>query len=92
MRIFLAAALPRSLEWLTLTDGLCKQEQWEWEWETDYFIGGYSIMAPKLEEIHTSSPRSLSVRECDGSAGLEIYNDTGTKRFRSPVGNRGPNN
>jgi hypothetical protein len=34
----LAAALPRSLEWLTLTDGLCMQEQWEWEWETDYLL------------------------------------------------------
>ncbi|OQD78002.1 hypothetical protein PENANT_c101G06084 [Penicillium antarcticum] len=34
----LAVGLPRSLEWLTLTDGLCMQEQWEWEMETDYFL------------------------------------------------------
>jgi hypothetical protein len=35
---FLAVGLPRGLEWLTLTDGLCMQDQWEWEYETDYFL------------------------------------------------------
>ncbi|KAJ5758325.1 uncharacterized protein N7511_007019 [Penicillium nucicola] len=35
---FLAVALPKSLIWLTLTDGLCMQEQWEWEWKTDYLL------------------------------------------------------
>ncbi|KGO53414.1 hypothetical protein PEX2_060210 [Penicillium expansum] len=34
----LAVALPTSLEWLTLTDGLCLNEQWMWQWETDYLL------------------------------------------------------
>ncbi|KAJ5472721.1 hypothetical protein N7530_006722 [Penicillium desertorum] len=36
----LAVALPTSLEWLALTDGLCLNEQWMWQWETDYLLEG----------------------------------------------------
>jgi hypothetical protein len=63
------------------------QEQWEWEWKTDYLLEAIRSWLQNWKRYNTSSPKILSVRECDGSAGLEIYNDTGTKRFRRPVGN-----
>lgn len=36
-------------------------------------IRGYSVMATRLEDIHTSPPRILSVIESDEGAGLGPY-------------------
>ncbi|CAG8092130.1 unnamed protein product [Penicillium salamii] len=31
--------LPKSLEWLTITDDLCFQEEWEWEYDKTHLVG-----------------------------------------------------
>ncbi|RHZ62282.1 uncharacterized protein CDV56_103761 [Aspergillus thermomutatus] len=33
--VCLEEALPKNIEWLTVTDDLCYQQEWEWEWETE---------------------------------------------------------
>lgn len=35
----LEEALPKNIQWLTVTDDLCFQQEWEWEWETAYLLG-----------------------------------------------------
>lgn len=50
----LQECLPRNLEWLTVTDGLCFQQEWEWEWETTYLL---EAIRPWLQEWKTFTPR-----------------------------------
>ncbi|GIK01850.1 hypothetical protein Aspvir_005891, partial [Aspergillus viridinutans] len=35
----LEEALPENIEWLTVTDDLCLQQEWEWDYETEYLLG-----------------------------------------------------
>jgi hypothetical protein len=34
----LEEALPKNIEWLTITEDLCLQREWEWEFETEYLL------------------------------------------------------
>ncbi|KAB8211921.1 hypothetical protein BDV34DRAFT_233909 [Aspergillus parasiticus] len=34
----LAEALPRNIQWLTVTDDLCFQNEWGWEFESEYLV------------------------------------------------------
>jgi hypothetical protein len=34
----LEEALPKNIEWLTVTNNLCLQREWEWEFETKYLL------------------------------------------------------
>ncbi|EAW21126.1 uncharacterized protein NFIA_062870 [Aspergillus fischeri NRRL 181] len=34
----LGEALPKNIEWLTVTDDLCLQREWEWAYETEYLL------------------------------------------------------
>ncbi|KAL4891311.1 hypothetical protein BDV59DRAFT_183044 [Aspergillus ambiguus] len=36
--VCLAEALPKSIQWLTVTDDLCLQQEWEWVYETEYLF------------------------------------------------------
>ncbi|KAJ5747751.1 uncharacterized protein N7511_009447 [Penicillium nucicola] len=50
----LEEGLPKNLQWLTVTDGLSFQEEWEWEWETTYLL---EAIRPWLQEWKTFTPR-----------------------------------
>ncbi|KAJ5455927.1 uncharacterized protein N7458_004191 [Penicillium daleae] len=51
--------LPKSLEWLSLTDRLCYQEEWQWEWEMDYLLDVISSWFGKKEQF---TPRLRGIR------------------------------
>ncbi|CDM28929.1 F-box domain, cyclin-like [Penicillium roqueforti FM164] len=55
----LEECLPRSLQWLTVTDRLCLQEEWEWEWECTYLL---EAIRPWLQEWETFTPRLQGFR------------------------------
>ncbi|CAG8371532.1 unnamed protein product [Penicillium salamii] len=37
--VHLGEYLPKSLEWLTITDDLCFQEEWEWGYDSTHLVG-----------------------------------------------------
>ncbi|KAK2761654.1 hypothetical protein FQN54_001482 [Arachnomyces sp. PD_36] len=53
----LSKALPRGIEYLTITDGMCLQEEWEWE-DADlleavrFWLGDWKQSTPRLQVFH----------------------------------------
>jgi hypothetical protein len=37
--VCLEETLPKNIQWLTVTDDLCLQREWEWDCETEYLLG-----------------------------------------------------
>lgn len=52
--VCLEEALPKNIQWLTVTDDLCLQQEWEWEWETEYLLGAVRSW---LQDWKKSTPR-----------------------------------
>jgi hypothetical protein len=75
--VCLEEALPRNIQWLTLTDDLCCQQEWEreLEYETPYSSGALQSWLPVWKKIHTSPPRTLSIDE--GERAELACDDTG---------------
>ncbi|OGM49581.1 hypothetical protein ABOM_001750 [Aspergillus bombycis] len=55
----LEEALPKSIQWLTVTDDLCMQYEWGWEFETEYLLGAFRSW---LQDWKTSTPRLQGLR------------------------------
>jgi hypothetical protein len=49
----LREALPKSLEWLTITDDLRFQEEWEWHLDTSHLVG---FVRSWLQDWRTFTP------------------------------------
>jgi hypothetical protein len=52
--VCLEEALPKNIQWLTVTDNLCLQQEWEWAWETEYLLGAFRSW---LQDWKKSTPR-----------------------------------
>ena len=52
--LHLGEALPKSLEWLTVTDDLCFQEEWEWNLDTFHLVG---VLRSWLQDWRRFTPR-----------------------------------
>ena len=52
--VCLEESLPKNIQWLTVTDDLCCQREWEWEWETEYLLGA---LRSWLQDWNKSTPR-----------------------------------
>lgn len=52
--VCLEEALLKNIQWLTVTDDLCLQQEWEWEWETEYLLGAVRSW---LQDWKKSTPR-----------------------------------
>lgn len=50
----LGEALPKSLEWLTITDDLRFQEEWEWDLDTSHLVG---VVRSWLQDWRRFTPR-----------------------------------
>ncbi|KJK63938.1 F-box-like protein [Aspergillus parasiticus SU-1] len=55
----LAEALPKNIQWLTVTDDLCFQNEWEWEFESEYLVETFRSW---LQDRKKSAPRLLGFR------------------------------
>ncbi|KAA8650218.1 F-box protein [Aspergillus tanneri] len=52
--VCLEEALPKNIQWLTITDDLCLQQEWEWQWETEYLLRAVRLW---LHDWKKSTPR-----------------------------------
>ena len=52
--VHLGEALPKSLEWLTITDDLRFQEEWEWDLDTSHLVG---VVRSWLQDWRRFTPR-----------------------------------
>lgn len=80
--VCLQEALPKSIQWLTMTDDLCLQQEWEWEWEAAHLLGAirswlqdWKNSTPHLQGFRLSST-VMKVRDWD-PAMLQGLNDLG---------------
>jgi hypothetical protein len=82
--VCLQEALPKSIQWLTMTDDLCLQQEWDWdmEWEAAYLLGAirswlqdWKKSTPHLQGIYLLS-KVMKVRDWD-FAMIEGLNDLG---------------
>ncbi|GFF92050.1 hypothetical protein IFM61392_08016 [Aspergillus lentulus] len=67
----LVEALPKNIEWLTLTDELCLQREWEWEFKNEYLLRAvrswlqdWKRFTPRLQGFRLLS-RIFKVRDWD---------------------------
>ncbi|KAF7164136.1 hypothetical protein CNMCM5623_008826 [Aspergillus felis] len=57
--VCLEEALPKNIQWLTVTDDLCLQREWEWDCETEYLLGAIRSW---LQDWKRSTPRLQGFR------------------------------
>ncbi|KAE8410470.1 hypothetical protein BDV36DRAFT_289569 [Aspergillus pseudocaelatus] len=55
----LAEALPKNIQWLTVIDDLCLQNEWEWEFESEYLVETFRSW---LQDRKKSAPRLQGFR------------------------------
>lgn len=84
--VCLQEALPKSIQWLTMTDDLCLQQEWDWdlEWEAAYLLGAirswlqdWKKSTPHLQGFRLLS-KVMKVQDWD-SAMIQGLNDLGVQ-------------